>query len=82
MLFKPQVSLVFDEVTLNNGIFASNYYFKLKAFPVTKKPSSTKKPEVTNLGYDARQAHINIKLGQEEKIALYRGVMDAITDKY
>ena len=75
MLFKPQVSLVFGSLTLNKGTFASNYYFNLKALPVTKKPSSSKKPEVTNLGYDARQAPINIKLGQDEKIALYRDMV-------
>ena len=66
---------MFDDLTLNNGTFASHYYFNLKAFPVTKKPSSSKKPEVTNLGYDARQAPINIKLGQDEKVALYRDMV-------
>ncbi|MEI7567407.1 MAG: thiamine pyrophosphate-dependent enzyme, partial [Opitutaceae bacterium] len=42
---------------------------------MTKKPSSSKKTEVTDLGYDARQAPINIKLGQDEKIALYRDMV-------
>lgn len=66
---------MFADLSLNNVTLAPYYYFNLKAFPVTKKPSSSKKPEVTNLGYDARQAPINIKLGQDEKIALYRDMV-------
>ena len=34
-----------------------------------------KKPEVAVPGYDARQAPINAKLGQDEKIALYRDMV-------
>ena len=42
---------------------------------MTKKPTATKKSEVANPGYDARQAAINVKLGQDEKIALYRDMV-------
>jgi pyruvate dehydrogenase E1 component alpha subunit len=40
---------------------------------VTKKPAPSKKPEVA--GYNARQAPINAKLGQDELIALYRDMV-------
>ena len=40
---------------------------------MTKKPAPSKKPEVA--GYNARQAPINAKLGQDELIALYRDMV-------
>jgi pyruvate dehydrogenase E1 component alpha subunit len=41
---------------------------------VSKKTSSSKKPEDA-AGYNARQAHINARLGNDELIALYRDMM-------
>ena len=40
---------------------------------MTKKPAPTKKAEVA--GYNARQAPINAKLGNDELIALYRDMI-------
>ena len=40
---------------------------------MSKKPAPSKKPEVA--GYNARQAPINAKLGQDELIALYRDMV-------
>ena len=37
-----------------------------------KKSSSPKKTEVSDPGYDARQAPINVKLAPDEKIQFYR----------
>ena len=55
--------------------FAFKDCFKLKLIHVTKKSPTSKRPDVNPPGYDARQAPINAKLGQDEKIQFYRDMV-------
>jgi len=66
---------VFGSFWLKEERLESRYCFKLKLFHVIKKTPSPKKSEVSAAGYDARQAPINAKLGQDEKIQFYRDMV-------